>query len=157
ALRWLGRVRGPLPIVRQTLDPECRRRISCRLGGHGSDLGRYRPVRIDRGTCCGDGERPATCFEHAHWGGGQESASSLHRVSKRRVANRPEPVVGDTRQRKGSRMMRKTFLVLLGGAAGAALTLFATQSSLVAVGATARAASADTYRQLNLFGDIFER
>jgi len=54
-------------------------------------------------------------------------------------------------------MMRKTFLILLGGAAGAALTLFATQSPLVAVGASARAASADTYRQLNLFGDIFER
>ncbi|HEU5273313.1 MAG TPA: S41 family peptidase [Xanthobacteraceae bacterium] len=55
-------------------------------------------------------------------------------------------------------MMRKTFLIVLGGATGAALTLLATQSSLVAVGASARAAaSADTYRQLNLFGDIFER
>jgi carboxyl-terminal processing protease len=54
-------------------------------------------------------------------------------------------------------MMRKTFLVLLGGAAGAALTLFAIQSPLVAVGSSARAASADTYRQLNLFSDIFER
>jgi len=55
-------------------------------------------------------------------------------------------------------MMRKTFLVLLGGAAGAALTLFALQSPMIAVGASARAAaSADTYRQLNLFSDIFER
>src|SRR5262252_794087 len=55
-------------------------------------------------------------------------------------------------------MMRKTFLVLLGGATGAVLTLLATQSSLVAVGSSAKAAaSADTYRQLNLFGDIFER
>src|SRR5690242_1603983 len=55
-------------------------------------------------------------------------------------------------------MMRKTFLVLLGGAAGAALTLFAIQSPMIAVGASARAAaSADTYRQLNLFSDIFER
>ena len=54
--------------------------------------------------------------------------------------------------------MRKTFLVLLGGAAGAALTLFALQSPMIAVGASARAAaSADTYRQLNLFSDIFER
>jgi carboxyl-terminal processing protease len=54
-------------------------------------------------------------------------------------------------------MMRKTFLILLGGAAGAALTLFATQTPLIAVGASANAASVDTYRQLNLFGDIFER
>src|SRR5215469_4518309 len=55
-------------------------------------------------------------------------------------------------------MMRKTFLVLLGSATGAALTLLATQPTFIAVGATARAAaSADTYRQLNLFGDIFER
>jgi len=55
-------------------------------------------------------------------------------------------------------MMRKTFLVLLGGAAGAAMTLFALQSPMIAVGASARAAaSADTYRHLNLFSDIFER
>ncbi len=54
--------------------------------------------------------------------------------------------------------MRKTFLIFLGGATGAALTLLATQPTFLAVGATARAAaSADTYRQLNLFGDIFER
>jgi carboxyl-terminal processing protease len=54
-------------------------------------------------------------------------------------------------------MMRKTFLILLGGAAGAALALMATQSPLITVGSSAKAASADTYRQLNLFGDIFER
>jgi carboxyl-terminal processing protease len=53
-------------------------------------------------------------------------------------------------------MMRKTSLVLLGAAAGVALTLIAT-NPLVMVGSSARAASADTYRQLNLFGDIFER
>jgi carboxyl-terminal processing protease len=54
-------------------------------------------------------------------------------------------------------MMRKTPLILLGAAAGAALTLLATQPRLVFVGASARAAGADTYRQLNLFGDVFER
>jgi carboxyl-terminal processing protease len=53
--------------------------------------------------------------------------------------------------------MRKTFLVLLGAAAGAALTVVATQPRLVFVGASAKAATADTYRQLNLFGDVFER
>src|SRR6202521_2099399 len=53
--------------------------------------------------------------------------------------------------------MRKTFLILLGAASGAALTLLATQPRLVFVGASAKAATADTYRQLNLFGDVFER
>jgi carboxyl-terminal processing protease len=53
--------------------------------------------------------------------------------------------------------MRKTSLVLLGAAAGAALTLMATQPRLVLMGASAKAAAADTYRQLNLFGDVFER
>src|ERR1700719_3130556 len=54
-------------------------------------------------------------------------------------------------------MMRKTPLVLLGAAAGAALALLATQPRLALMGASARAATADTYRQLNLFGDVFER
>ncbi len=54
-------------------------------------------------------------------------------------------------------MMRKTSLILLGAAAGAALTLFATQPRLVFLGSSAKAAVADTYRQLNLFGDVFER
>ncbi len=54
-------------------------------------------------------------------------------------------------------MMRKTSLILLGAAAGAAVTLMSTQPRLVLSGATAKAAAADTYRQLNLFGDVFER
>src|SRR3954453_8271938 len=56
-------------------------------------------------------------------------------------------------------MMRKTFLILLGAASGAALTLLATQPRLVHIGfgSSAQAAAADTYRQLNLFGDVFER
>src|SRR6202140_1744405 len=55
-------------------------------------------------------------------------------------------------------MMRKTSLVLLGAVAGAAVTLVAVQpSSRLLFGSSARAAQADTYRQLNLFGDIFER
>ena len=54
--------------------------------------------------------------------------------------------------------MRKTYLVLLGAVAGAAVTLVAVQpSSRLLIGSSARAAQADTYRQLNLFGDIFER
>src|SRR5690348_9905245 len=65
-------------------------------------------------------------------------------------------MVGDKRQREGSRMMRKTSLVLIGAAAGAALALLAVQPRIF-LGSTARAAAADTYRQLNLFGDVFER
>ena len=53
--------------------------------------------------------------------------------------------------------MRKTSLILLGAAAGAAMTLLAVQPRVMLVGATAKAAAADTYRQLNLFGDVFER
>ena len=58
--------------------------------------------------------------------------------------------------------MRKTFLILLGAASGAALTLAATQPrlmqhALAQLSSTAKAAPADTYRQLNLFGDVFER
>jgi carboxyl-terminal processing protease len=54
-------------------------------------------------------------------------------------------------------MMRKTSLVLLGAAAGAALTLVLSQPRVVFLGSAAKAAVADTYRQLNLFGDVFER
>jgi carboxyl-terminal processing protease len=54
-------------------------------------------------------------------------------------------------------MMRKTYLVLLGAAAGAALTLYSTQPQLLLSGIAKAAAPADTYRQLNLFGDVFER
>jgi carboxyl-terminal processing protease len=53
--------------------------------------------------------------------------------------------------------MRKTSLILLGAVAGAAVTILATQPRLMLVGASANAAAADTYRQLNLFGDVFER
>ncbi|HKM88026.1 MAG TPA: peptidase S41, partial [Xanthobacteraceae bacterium] len=54
-------------------------------------------------------------------------------------------------------MMRKTSLIFLGAIAGAGLTLLATQPHTALVGSTAKAASSDTYRQLNLFGDVFER
>jgi len=55
-------------------------------------------------------------------------------------------------------MMRKTSVILLSAATGAALTLFVTQPrSVLMMGSSARAATSDTYRQLNLFGDVFER
>src|SRR5262249_1847407 len=65
--------------------------------------------------------------------------------------------MSDKQHRKGSRMiMRKTSLLLVGAAAGAGLTMMVMEPPAW-VGASARAAAADTYRQLNLFGDIFER
>jgi carboxyl-terminal processing protease len=55
-------------------------------------------------------------------------------------------------------MIRKTSLILLGAATGAAMALLATQPRMIFAGASAKAAAAaDTYRQLNLFGDVFER
>jgi carboxyl-terminal processing protease len=53
--------------------------------------------------------------------------------------------------------MRKTTLLLLGAVAGAAMSLAVTQPHAFLIGASAKAAASDTYRQLNLFGDVFER
>src|ERR1700728_3426136 len=54
-------------------------------------------------------------------------------------------------------MMRKTSLIFLGAVAGAALTVLATQPHSRLLGSSAKAAASDTYRELNLFGDVFER
>ena len=54
-------------------------------------------------------------------------------------------------------MMRKTSLLLLGALAGVLVTLMITQPRALLVGSAARAAVSDTYRELNLFGDVFER
>ena len=60
--------------------------------------------------------------------------------------------------------MRKSALVLLGAAAGFALVLLAAKAPPVSFGfvanaatAATAAASAETYRQLQLFGDVFEQ
>src|SRR6516225_328111 len=53
--------------------------------------------------------------------------------------------------------MRKVSLVFLSAIAGAGLTLLVTHSGAVSVGSSAEAALSDTYKQLNLFGDVFER
>jgi carboxyl-terminal processing protease len=54
--------------------------------------------------------------------------------------------------------MRKTSFVLLGAAAGAVLTFVASHQPLALAEASAEATvSEDVYRQLNLFGDVFER
>jgi len=52
--------------------------------------------------------------------------------------------------------MRKVSLVLLGAVMGAAVVTVGTQTRLLSDG-MARAAASDTYRNLNLFGDVFEK
>jgi carboxyl-terminal processing protease len=52
--------------------------------------------------------------------------------------------------------MRKT-LFLLGALVGAGLTVLVTQPGVMSVGLSAVAASSDTYQELNLFGDVFDR
>jgi carboxyl-terminal processing protease len=54
-------------------------------------------------------------------------------------------------------MIRKTALIFLGAIAGVGLTLVATQPHKVFAGSIAKAVSSNTYQQLNLFGDVFER
>jgi carboxyl-terminal processing protease len=52
-------------------------------------------------------------------------------------------------------MMKRASLFLLGVAAGALVAVVAIQPRIL-INATANAASSDVYRQLNLFGDVFE-
>jgi carboxyl-terminal processing protease len=51
--------------------------------------------------------------------------------------------------------MKRTSLFFVGAVAGALIAVIVTQPRMV-LNATAKAASTDVYRQLNLFGDIFE-
>jgi carboxyl-terminal processing protease len=54
-------------------------------------------------------------------------------------------------------MMRKTSLIFLGAVAGVVTTLLLTQPHTLLMGSAARAAASNTYRELNLFGNVFER
>ena len=54
-------------------------------------------------------------------------------------------------------MMGKISPIFLGLIAGAGLTLLATQPNTAIIGSSARAALSDTYYQLTLFGEVFER
>ena len=53
--------------------------------------------------------------------------------------------------------MRKTSLIFLGALVAVVATLLLTQPRTLLMGSAARAAASDTYRKLNLFGDVFER
>ena len=54
-------------------------------------------------------------------------------------------------------MIRKAPLILFGATAGAAIALLATQSPVLFAATNAMVGVEDIYRQLNLFGDVFER
>src|SRR5215469_4191628 len=54
-------------------------------------------------------------------------------------------------------MMRKTSWIFLGALVGVVATLLLTQPHTLLMGSAARAAASNTYRTLNLFGDVFER
>src|SRR5499427_5284279 len=54
-------------------------------------------------------------------------------------------------------MMRKTSLIFVGAVVGVVATLLLTQPHTLLMGSAAGAAASDTYRTLNLFGDVFER
>src|SRR6516162_3503575 len=54
-------------------------------------------------------------------------------------------------------MMRKTSLIFLGALVGVVATLLLTQPHTLLMDSAAGAAASDTYRTLNLFGDVFER
>src|SRR4051794_15078102 len=150
----MGGLRGPLPQLWPTLDPKCRWRVSCLACRDGTDICWPREGRGDRRAGRGKGRTGST--RHRPYGG-IRATRSVRRIQERRDTRRSKPMVGNKRRRKGSWMMRKTSLIILGAAAGAALTLISTQPRIVFDGSSAKAAAADTYRQLSLFGDVFER
>jgi carboxyl-terminal processing protease len=66
-------------------------------------------------------------------------------------------MVGDNTGRQGSRMMmRKISLLMAGALIGAGVTVVTLRTELMSA-TSAVAANAETYRSLNLFGDIFEK
>jgi len=64
--------------------------------------------------------------------------------------------VGGIDERESPWMMRKISMLMLGVALGAGAATIGTQSRLLSA-TSAVAAASDTYRQLNLFGDVFEK
>jgi carboxyl-terminal processing protease len=65
-------------------------------------------------------------------------------------------MVGKAGFAKGSRMMRNVSLIALGAVLGASVVTLGAQTRVFS-GGMARAAASDTYRNLNLFGDVFEK
>jgi carboxyl-terminal processing protease len=53
--------------------------------------------------------------------------------------------------------MRRVSVIFLSAVTGAALALLVAEPRTILIGSSARSAESDAYRQLNLFGDVFER
>jgi carboxyl-terminal processing protease len=66
-------------------------------------------------------------------------------------------MVGEAGIAKGSRIMRKVSLLVLGAFLGASMVTLGTRTTWLFSEGSARAAASDTYRNLNLFGDVFEK
>ena len=142
---------GAVPVLRSTLDPERRRRLSCRAGRNGQNQRRAGPVRSWRAS------------RSARWGsqGGERlgfSAVEMPRRNSMSSSARMEnpsirPRGGRSVFLEGQEMIRKLSLLFAGALMGASAM------SLVygAPGSTANAAGSETYKQLAIFGDIFER
>ena len=71
------------------------------------------------------------------------------------VCDRSFTMVDSRFEGKGRRMIRKLSLLLIGALMGAGMVVTLSIASWETAG-IANAASSDTYRQLNLFGDVFE-
>ena len=108
----------------------------------------------------------SSCLRGNRWQLWVRAARAPHRAtatdrsctssSGKTAAHRSGALVGEEPQREGSRIMRKISLVLAGAFLGVGSSLLATQTHLLS-GTSAVAASAETYRQLSLFGDVFEK
>src|SRR5271166_3627950 len=88
-------------------------------------------------------------------GGGVPSADDSVEFFKRPDHPSIQVRGGPQMEARRFQMMRKTSLILVGAAASVAATLVATQPQLLLD--FEQASAADTYGQLILFGDVFER
>ena len=155
AVRRLGGLCGAVPILRATLDPQCRRRVSCVACRDGTDFRRSRPVRADRraGRASWEAARrsplpsrsaPASRF----------STSSSERTGPPSIPARGGPQAKAKRFADDAQDFPGSPRCGGGRGADAGRHSAAARSSSAS---SAKAAAADTYRQLNLFGDVFER
>ena len=145
---------GAIPKLWATLDHRCGRRILCSACRNGSNQCSIRRVHTRGGTGRRNGRRVCP-----HGDGGRSwrgAAGSLYRVTQGRNCDRSGAVVGKVRHREGARMIRKAGYLGVGVVLGAAVAATAPQA-LLFVSPAAYAAAADTYRQLNLFGDVFDK
>ena len=151
--RRLGYLCRTVPQLWTTLDPERRRRVSCLFAG-------MERITVDLGQFVLTGEPVAVMG-----GGSQVSAGRRDQVQQpvlyiefRKDGTPVDPSPGG-RRAKAKRFAddAQDFSGSPGRGRGRRIDAVAVQPHSMLVGTSAKAAAADTYRQLNLFGDIFER